>query len=996
MWLATLPAVADIALEGLADRQGVLGSATFRIVVDAGYSYTAQLDGAPVAVGEWVRVTTAGYHELAISRVAEPAGEVENRLVRFVVISSERLWAEYGLFPWTPHTPLDSAPGEFAEATLELIVPRQFPQNLRVPLITLTERATGRAAGLNGVVQVGTQAVRLKRGYGFGFLPACLTPESVNVQGRIQSLAAQRAISIEAATAWQTPAAEVASDTTWPANSRIHVTSNLTVREGATLTIGAGTVVALEAGVDVTIEGRVVVAGSRAEPVVFAPAGADALWGGFLLWKAPAQADITGAIFTGSGANRNWFVGRPGFRSHRPEQALLHVGQGAQATLTDCYVIENAGQAFHGEEGFLVLDRCLVQRCQMVGQFNGGSVQITRSALLDCPSDDGVYVDGDNDAVYFTLGTHRLTDTLIGWTKDDGVDAGASEPGEVVVERCWFESCFHEGMALSGANKVVRAEDSVFLDNEQGVEAGYYSPLVTVQGSLFLANEVGGRFGDNYAGFPHDGFLRATNSFFLYNEYRDVWGYVPDLWAEDLTRMDVRGNYLTGSDPLHPDNVAWEPQPAGEKLARFRTTAGVVAGAGFYLAESTNNGTGGAQEVRVGLSTFSPEPVVLDYAVEGGSARPGEDFVLESGTLRFSPGEVVKRLLVRVLDNPRRWAARAVEIGLRNPVNAEFGSNHRTHRLTILAPERNLPLAPAGSSWRFFRGRSEASAPRSAWRQASFDEAGWEEGSAPLGYGLVSCQTSLTDMRLHYTSVFLRKTFVLDMPEAIGSLEFQGTASDGFILWLNGQELTRQGVAGGDLSFDATAGGATDEVKPWEKGLTASDLPRLLPGTNVVAVQLFNDQLDSPSLYFDLGLTARAAGDLDGDGLPDAWELMVVNALPDDAIGSVADVLPEADFDGDGFTNLAEFVAGTDPVARRSNLALGITLEGAGGVRLIFGAQPGRRYRLASSDTLEAGFRWRTVAEVAAGPEPRSVWWEDTIPAGPAWRFYRVQVAPYP
>ena len=52
------------------------------------------------------------------------------------------------------------------------------------------------------------------------------------------------------------------------------------------------------------------------------------------------------------------------------------------------------------------------------------------------------------------------------------------------------------------------------------------------------------------------------------------------------------------------------------------------------------------------------------------------------------------------------------------------------------------------------------------------------------------------------------------------------------------------------------------------------------------------------------GSCALATDDSDGDGLLDSWELQFFGDLGQEAAG---------DFDGDGFTNLEEFGAGTDP-----------------------------------------------------------------------------------
>ncbi|MCK5290460.1 MAG: hypothetical protein KAR39_00385 [Thermoplasmata archaeon] len=52
------------------------------------------------------------------------------------------------------------------------------------------------------------------------------------------------------------------------------------------------------------------------------------------------------------------------------------------------------------------------------------------------------------------------------------------------------------------------------------------------------------------------------------------------------------------------------------------------------------------------------------------------------------------------------------------------------------------------------------------------------------------------------------------------------------------------------------------------------------------------------------GSCAFATGDTDGDGLLDSWELQFFGDLGQEAAG---------DFDADGFTNIEEFGAGTDP-----------------------------------------------------------------------------------
>ncbi len=46
--------------------------------------------------------------------------------------------------------------------------------------------------------------------------------------------------------------------------------------------------------------------------------------------------------------------------------------------------------------------------------------------------------------------------------------------------------------------------------------------------------------------------------------------------------------------------------------------------------------------------------------------------------------------------------------------------------------------------------------------------------------------------------------------------------------------------------------------------------------------------------------------DIDGDGLPDDFEQAIIDSNPSDDIETIDDVLPENDFDGDGYSNLRE------------------------------------------------------------------------------------------
>ena len=121
--------------------------------------------------------------------------------------------------------------------------------------------------------------------------------------------------------------------------------------------------------------------------------------------------------------------------------------------------------------------------------------------------------------------------------------------------------------------------------------------------------------------------------------------------------------------------------------------------------------------------------------------------------------------------------------------------------------------------------------------------------------------------------------------------------------------------------------------------------------------------------------------DFDMDGLPDAYEvqygLNTNNAA--DAFG---------DLDGDQMSNLAEFIAGTDPSDPASFLKIEqSTVPGTATLR--FGARPGKTYTLQYADALPAGpTGWFRLADFASRTNARVETIQD-----PNWstnRFYRV------
>lgn len=161
------------------------------------------------------------------------------------------------------------------------------------------------------------------------------------------------------------------------------------------------------------------------------------------------------------------------------------------------------------------------------------------------------------------------------------------------------------------------------------------------------------------------------------------------------------------------------------------------------------------------------------------------------------------------------------------------------------------------ATWAAFKGRAEASAPIEAWRQRAFDDAAWERGPAPFFYGEpLAGGTVLNDMPNSYSTVFLRRTFVVTNAAAVASLELEVVCDDGFIAWVNGVEVARSGAPADGPWFNSLAGSNAPEPVAFTAFPVAAAENLLVTGTNVLAIQMFNTSLGSSDLVFAAALAA--------------------------------------------------------------------------------------------------------------------------------------------
>ncbi|MBN2592148.1 MAG: lamin tail domain-containing protein, partial [Sedimentisphaerales bacterium] len=173
-----------------------------------------------------------------------------------------------------------------------------------------------------------------------------------------------------------------------------------------------------------------------------------------------------------------------------------------------------------------------------------------------------------------------------------------------------------------------------------------------------------------------------------------------------------------------------------------------------------------------------------------------------------------------------------------------------------------VTLVDLGHPGRYFKGTQEPSLDSNGqaattWTEIKFNDdpvrTGWLDG--PSGYGYSSdpgelqyVGTQLNDMQGNYISIYARLPFTLtaDQVGGLSNLEVEVRYDDAFVLYLNGVRVADSGdISGNPPAFDQGSGQASDGLVT--KADLSSYINLLVPGTNVLAIQIHNASLTSSS-----------------------------------------------------------------------------------------------------------------------------------------------------
>jgi hypothetical protein len=366
----------------------------------------------------------------------------------------------------------------------------------------------------------------------------------------------------------------------WTADREYHVTDDLTIAANGVLTIDPGTRVLLSPRVNVTVNGQLRSMGTASDPVLF-HAAQQQPWGGLEFVDAePSQLSYT--FLTHGGGDTSKVFG------HSDSQPMLRVNR-SSLDCNNCFLINNAGKGFGTSNSRVNIFDSVLSYVDTGGEFGTSVVDIRRTWVMDIPDNRTTFVDDDNDGFYFSS-THasgepsRFVDSFVIDTNDDGLDHNGAR---LEIVRAWIEGTTHEGLAASNG-QWASVTDSVVIGANQGIEAGYGSPDVTVRQSVIFGNRTtldpefpitaGLRFGDGYDGSIDDYLGHITAAYDVLHDNGDnVRNYDGTIPGPKPGAIDITNSLANDPDAVDPSNLTGVPV-FGVGMHLLRGSAGFTAG----------------------------------------------------------------------------------------------------------------------------------------------------------------------------------------------------------------------------------------------------------------------------------------------------------------------------------------------------------------------------------------------------------------------------------
>jgi hypothetical protein len=176
-------------------------------------------------------------------------------------------------------------------------------------------------------------------------------------------------------------------------------------------------------------------------------------------------------------------------------------------------------------------------------------------------------------------------------------------------------------------------------------------------------------------------------------------------------------------------------------------------------------------------------------------------------------------------------------------------------------------LITHNSNWKY---KDDGSNQGTSWYSTAFDDVPWLTGNGQFGYGegdestlLNACGTVVANPSCSnkYITSYFRKSITINDINLYQSFTFNMFRDDGVVIYINGNEVQRNNMPAGTISYTTLASAAASDdgqsIISFSLNLAAS---YFTTGNNVIAVELHQSAATSSDLSFSMELIGNYIG----------------------------------------------------------------------------------------------------------------------------------------
>ncbi|MGG1922867.1 MULTISPECIES: alkaline phosphatase PhoX [Chryseobacterium] len=148
------------------------------------------------------------------------------------------------------------------------------------------------------------------------------------------------------------------------------------------------------------------------------------------------------------------------------------------------------------------------------------------------------------------------------------------------------------------------------------------------------------------------------------------------------------------------------------------------------------------------------------------------------------------------------------------------------------------------ASWSY---KDNNQAQPAGWNAQTYDISTWAVGNGPLGYG----DPVTTTINSGLTTAYFAKDFTVDLSTLSDTIEFGVMRDDGIIVYLNGEEVVRDNMPAGAVTFNTFSSTTIDGAAESVYNIFSIPKSKFVNGVNRFSIELHNRSTTSSDLRID-------------------------------------------------------------------------------------------------------------------------------------------------